>query len=62
MDFTNGLLLARTIARSGEHRNWRGVETRLQQLGHLDAEIWFSALIVRGEIDALCSTHFKGAL
>lgn len=59
MDFANGLLLARSIARNGEHRNWRGVETKLQQLGHPDAEIWFATLAVRGEIDALCATHFK---
>lgn len=59
MDTADGLLLAESIARTGEHRNWRGVETRLQQLGHHDAELWFVTLAVRGEIDSLCSTHFK---
>ena len=50
---------ARGLAESGAYRNWRSVETRLQQLGHVGAEIWFSKLIVRGEIDAICSLHFK---
>ncbi len=58
----DGLTVARRLARSGDYRNWRGVETRLQQLGHTGAEAWFSKLIVRGEIDAICSLYFRESI
>lgn len=54
-----GMLIAEGLARTGDHRNWRGVETRMYQLGHLDAESWLSSLRARGEIDALCSEHYR---
>ncbi len=55
----DGMAAARRLARSGDYRNWRGVETRLQQLGYVGAEAWFSKLMFRGEIDATCSLHFR---
>jgi hypothetical protein len=55
----DGMKAARRLAESGNYRNWRGVETRLQQLGHVGAEAWFSELIIRGEIDAICSLNFR---
>jgi hypothetical protein len=54
-----GLAAARTVARTGEHQTWRAVETKLQQMGHHDAEHWFATISARGEIDALCRLYFK---
>ncbi len=61
MNIDEGLVIARAVAATGEHRNWRGVETKLQQLGHHEAELWFASLATRGEIDGLCVKYFKGS-
>lgn len=52
-----GLEVARAEAASGQHGNWRAVETRLLQLGFDDAPLWFEDLDVRCGIDMLCWTN-----
>ena len=57
MDHTEregGLGVARSLASNGEHKNWKAVEVRMQQLGFYHADVWFSDALFRGEIDALC--------
>jgi hypothetical protein len=59
LNLDDGLEAARLVARSGEYRSWRAVETKLHQMGHHDAGLWFAPSCVRGEIDHICAMHFK---
>jgi hypothetical protein len=54
-DRESNLAIARSLARSGEHRNWQSIETRMQQLGFFHADKWFGDAELRAEIDALCA-------
>jgi hypothetical protein len=49
-----GLGIARGLADSGAHGSWRSVETRMHQLGHYEADLWFADLLFRNEIEAIC--------
>lgn len=49
-----GLDVARALAESGQHGNWQSVETRMHQLGHFEADLWFADLFFRNEIQAIC--------
>jgi hypothetical protein len=49
------MAVARTLAATGHHANWRGVETRMMQLGFLEAEDVLKDPMLREALDALCT-------
>jgi hypothetical protein len=49
------MALARTLAATGHHANWRGVETRMKQLGFLEAATVLRDPVLRDALDALCT-------
>ena len=54
-DKIEGLRFARAAAITGDHINWRGVETMMMQIGYIDAPLWFQDHALRSGIDELCT-------
>ncbi len=51
--------MARSVASSGLHANWRAVETELHQLAFHEADRLFADHTFRDGIDALCGASRK---